>query len=208
MDKDRFFEKFHSNERVVFFSDGVFAIVVTLLVLELRIPHLHEVASAKELWHELSLMRNKFVSFVLSFLFAINLWFNHNQFFKLLIRIDNVVLWLNNLLLLSVCFLPFPTALIGEYPENSAGMVLFGSVWLIVPVLFYSMGTRALKAKLISDHVDMKRFMEIRKLILYFIPAGLIPLCLAFFYPTVSFAIYILLLLSGIMLGARVKIEE
>lgn len=129
-------------------------------------------------------MRSKFISFVLSFLFAINLWFNHNQFFKLLIRIDNALLWLNNMLLLVVCIIPFPTALIGEYPKNPAGMVLFGIIWLIVPFIFYAMGTRALTQDLISVHVDMKRFMEIRKMILYFIPAGLLPLCLAFYFPT------------------------
>ena len=208
MEREKFYERFHSNERVAFFSDGVFAIVVTLLVLELKVPEIHDEYSSRELFHELWQMKHKFMSFALSFLFTVNLWFSHNQFFKTLARIDNVLLWLNNILLLSICFIPYPTSLIGDYPHNSAGVIIFGINWIIVPLLFYLMGTRSLKAKLISQHVDMKRYLEIRRMILVFIPVGFVPLILSFFFPEVALVIYIILLFGGIILGDRVKLVE
>src|SRR4051794_30018567 len=102
MDNYRFLEKFHRNERVEMLSDGVFAIVVTLLVLDLHVPSLPEHATGHDLWLALLAMKNRFFSFVLSFVFVINLWFTHNVLFKLFVKIDNTILWLNNFFLLLV----------------------------------------------------------------------------------------------------------
>jgi uncharacterized membrane protein len=128
MEKEFFLDKFHRNERIIGLSDGVFAIVLTLLVLELRVPHLPEHANAADMWHALYEMKSKIVGFLLSFLFIASLWFSHNQMFKLFDKVDNAMLWYNNFLLLMVCFIPFPTALIGEYPKNPVGIILFGSI--------------------------------------------------------------------------------
>ena len=69
MSKEIFLDKFHRNERVIFLSDGVFAIVLTLLVLELHVPHLPEDVSANELWHAVLALKPNFLSFLLSFMF-------------------------------------------------------------------------------------------------------------------------------------------
>ena len=206
MDHKNFLERFYKNERVEMLSDGVFAIVVTLLILELRIPQLPEGHSPDALWIELIHMKPKLTSFVLSFLFVINLWFSHNVLFRVFVRVDNVMLWLNNLFLLVVCFVPFPTGLIGEYPESSVAMFLFGIPWLLVPVLVYSIGTFAMKKGHLSSLVDMKRYKENSKAVLSFIPVAIIPLVISIWYPMVSFGIYIVLLFAGIILGFRVRL--
>src|SRR5438270_12326955 len=143
MEKVHFLDRFHRNERLISLSDGVFAIVLTLLVLELRVPQLKDHNSAAALWEALTAIRSKLVSFLLSFLFVASVWFSHNQLFKLFDKVDNAMLWYNNLLLLVVCFIPFPTALIGEYPRNPVGITLLGSVWILVPLLIYIIGSRA-----------------------------------------------------------------
>ena len=99
MHKENFLDRFHSNERIIGLSDGVFAIVLTLLVLELRVPHLPEHATAAELWNALYGIKNKIIGFLLSFLFIASLWFSHNQLFKLFDKIDNPMLWYNNFFL-------------------------------------------------------------------------------------------------------------
>src|SRR6478672_1107829 len=112
MEEEQFVERFHRNERLIGLSDGVFSIVLTLLVLELRIPEFQHHPSASDLWHALGGISARIISFLLSFLFIASLWFTHNQLFKLFHRVDNAMLWFNNLLLLVICFIPFPTALI------------------------------------------------------------------------------------------------
>ncbi|MFN8144266.1 MAG: TMEM175 family protein [Bacteroidia bacterium] len=206
MDHKNFLEKFYKNERVEMLSDGVFAIVVTLLILELRVPQLSESHSPDALWIELLKMKSKFISFILSFLFVINLWFSHNVLFRVFVRVDNVMLWLNNLFLLVVCFVPFPTGLIGEYPDSSVAMILFGIPWVLIPVLVYSLGTYAMKKKHLSPLVDMKRYNENSKAVLSFIPIAIIPLLISLKYPEVSFVIYMILLVAGIVLGFRVRL--
>ena len=208
MDKHRFLEKFHRNERVEMLSDGVFAIVVTLLVLELRVPSLPENAGASEMLTALFAMKNKFFGFVLSFVFVINLWFSHNILFKLFIKIDNTILWLNNFFLLLVCFVPFPTALVGEYPDNPAAMMLFGIDWILIPVMIYWIGGYALRKKFISEYIDKKRYMQSRKLIGYLIPFSFVPFFIGAFLPRVAFFIYLVILISGIVMGFRIRVEE
>jgi len=208
MDKHRFLEKFHRNERVEMLSDGVFAIVVTLLVLELRVPELPEHGTSYDLWLALVAMKNKIFGFVLSFVFVINLWFTHNMLFKLFIRIDNTVLWLNNFFLLLVCFVPFPTALIGAYPQNPFAMMLFGVDWILIPVLIYWIGGYALRKKLISEYIDKKRYMESRKLIGYLIPFSFVPFFIAAYMPQVAFFIYLFILITGIVMGFRIRVEK
>ena len=208
MEKHRFLEKFHRKERVEMLSDGVFAIVVTLLILELRVPSLPEHATASDLWIALLAMKNKFFGFVLSFIFVINLWFSHNVLFKTFIRIDNTILWLNNFFLLLVCFVPFPTALIGEYPDNPLAMMLFGVDWILIPILIFWIGGYALRKKFVSEHIDKKRYMEARKLIRYLIPFSFIPFVIAAFTPRVAFFIYLFILVSGIVVGFRLRVEQ
>ncbi len=208
MEKHRFLEKFHRNDRVEMLSDGVFAIVVTLLILELRVPSISESASGSDLWMALLSMKNKFFGFILSFIFVINLWFSHNVLFKMLIRIDNTILWLNNFFLLLVCFVPFPTALIGEYPDNPVAMMLFGVDWILIPIMIYWIGGYALRKKFISEYIDKKRYMEARKLVRYLIPFSFVPFIIAAFMPRIAFFIYLFILITGIVIGFRLRVEQ
>jgi len=194
------------NERVEMLSDGVFAIVVTLLVLELRVPHIEHGSSTTEMLEALYGMRAKLVSFVLSFVFVINLWFSHTVLFRIFIKIDNVMLWLNNLLLLIICFIPFPTAMIGEYPQNVAGMILFGIPWILIPLIFYTLGSYARAKKNLTPLLDHQRFIQVRKATLMYIPVVLGNMLISIFNTNLAFCIYIFLLVLGIILGFRVRL--
>ena len=100
-------------DRVVFFSDAIFAIAMTLLVLQLRIPF---VPSGNEhvLWQRLGDQLPSFWSFALSF-FTIGLqWMAHQRKFRLIRRYDGVLLWINMVFLFCIAFLPFPTAVLAQ----------------------------------------------------------------------------------------------
>ncbi|MEO8763252.1 MAG: TMEM175 family protein [Ginsengibacter sp.] len=207
MSKEIFLDKFHRNERVVFLSDGVFAIVLTLLVLELRVPQLDGDISATTLWHTVLAMKHNFLSFLLSFMFISSLWFTHNQLFKLFEKVDNVILWLNNLLLLMVCIIPFPTALIGQYFDNPVGIIILGSIWVITPLIIFWMATRAYHHNYLSKHVDLVQFLHLRKIALLFSPLSAIPLLFAWYYPSVAFGFYMARTIFSIILVTRVKVK-
>lgn len=107
-----------SKDRVESFSDGVFAIVMTLLVLELHVPEIADRASFGQYAAAMTPLIPKFVSFVLSFVMASIYWVNHHYFFRHLRSVPLGLVWLNNLFLLSICFLPFPTAFLGDRPTD------------------------------------------------------------------------------------------
>jgi uncharacterized membrane protein len=208
MQKEHFLDRFHRNERIIGLSDGVFSIVLTLLVLELRIPQLPEHAGAGEMWHALLHIKSKIFSFLISFLFIASLWFSHNQLFKLFDKVDNTILWYNNLLLLVICFIPFPTALIGEYPHNPVGIILFGLIWVIVPFMIYIIGSRAFHKKYLHHTVDLKRYLFLRRMSLWYIPISALPMLFAWPAPTLAFVFYILMMVGGNIAGFFVKVTD
>lgn len=117
-----------SKNRVEAFSDGIFAIVVTLLILEIRVPHIEHLDSGRELLNALIMLAPKIVSWVVSFLTICIVWVNHHRIFEMLKGINIVLFWLNVQVLLFVCFVPFPTALAGDYPSNPLAVASYGLV--------------------------------------------------------------------------------
>jgi uncharacterized membrane protein len=102
-------------DRLIFFSDAVFAIVMTLLVLEIRVPEVPPHLAAAELPGKVLALEPKFFSYVLSFLVIGTYWIAHHQTFRYVKSYDRTLLWLNLLFLLSISFIPFPTGLLGGY---------------------------------------------------------------------------------------------
>ncbi len=125
--------------RIEAFSDGVLAIVITLLVLEIKSPELHDATSSTEAWRALVGLTPKIAGFFLSFLFIAVFWVNHHRFFRLVRRADWALLWLNNILLLLLCAVPFPTAFMGDHPLNPVAVDLFAVLLLAAGVVFNAM---------------------------------------------------------------------
>ena len=97
--------------RLEAFSDGVFAIAITLLIIEVRVPDSH----AGDLARDLANQWPSYAAFVVSFAIIGIIWVNHHDIFERIVTVDRPLLFLNLLLLLTVAFLPFPTALLGDY---------------------------------------------------------------------------------------------
>jgi len=104
-----------STKRLEAFSDGVFAIAITLLVLELNVP------AGDHLWDQLKDEWPSFAAFFVSFWVIGIIWVNHHGVLDHLARADRGVLYLNLLLLLTVVFIPFPTALLAEHLKPGEG---------------------------------------------------------------------------------------
>ena len=117
----------------------MFAIVVTLLVLELKVPILHDRGNANELGHQLIDLLPKFFSWLISFIIVCKFWLNHHHLLTFARHATYGMIWLNSLFLMGQSFIPFPTALMGEYPMNALAVSLFGIVMAVNTLLFIAL---------------------------------------------------------------------
>jgi len=114
-------------ERLIFFSDAVFAIVMTLLILDIRVPDVPSDVAATEVPSLVWALWPKFFSYVLSFLVIGTYWIAHHQTFRYVRSYDRTLLWLNLVFLLSISFIPFPTDLLGEYGELRFSVIVYAA---------------------------------------------------------------------------------
>lgn len=118
--------------RVLAFSDGLFAIAMTLLVVGIGVPNLSDKDDIGELANALNDLTPAFISFFISFSVIGRYWLAHHQFFSLLKAIDPALIRLNMVYLGFIAFLPFPTALLGELFENPLSVVTYAIAVAIV----------------------------------------------------------------------------
>lgn len=150
-----------TKNRVEAFSDGVFAIIVTLLILEIKVPHLSQEASSAELAASLITIAPKFVSWVISFLTVCIVWMNHHRLFDMFKGINVGLFWLNTHLLLWVCFVPFPTALVGDYPRNPFAVAFYGLTMACTGVAFVLTRLYGLKNRgLLKETVSLRTYRK------------------------------------------------
>ena len=104
-----------TTTRLEAFSDGVFAIAITLLVLEIRLPDAHEIETLGGLGKTLLGLWPSYVGYVISFVVAGIMWANHHNVIRLIARVDHGLIVWNLLLLMAISFTPFPTAVMAEH---------------------------------------------------------------------------------------------
>ncbi|HET8626611.1 MAG TPA: TMEM175 family protein [Thermomicrobiales bacterium] len=113
-------------ERLVFFSDAIFAIAITLLALDIRVPD-PAGTTAAELPRQVLALAPNIVSFAVSFLVIGSYWLAHHRIFHAIVRYDHRLLWLNLLFLLCIAFMPFPSALLGRYGDTQFAVVFYAA---------------------------------------------------------------------------------
>lgn len=124
-----------SLERLVFFSDAVFAIAITLLVIDIKVPELADEAVAGELSTRLGELAPNLYSFLLSFMVIAAYWLAHHRMFRRIVWVDGRLLWINMAFLLCIAFQPFPTALLGRYGNTSIAVVVYAGTQIATGLL-------------------------------------------------------------------------
>ncbi|AXY76582.1 DUF1211 domain-containing protein [Paraflavitalea soli] len=118
-------------ERMILFSDAVFAIAITLLVIEIKVPELaEEHFTEKELLKSLGHLMPKIVGFLISFFLIGNYWMVHHRLFGYVVNYNKRLLWINLLFLLSIVLMPFSTGIFGEYSTPQG-------LYLKTPLIIY-----------------------------------------------------------------------
>ncbi len=189
-----------NKNRLEAFSDGVFAIVITLLILDIRLPQVEY----SELAGALRELIPNIVSYVVSFAVIGLYWIGHHYYMRHMQKINGIFIWLNMAYLLAVSFIPFPTTLLGEYPFEKIPVIFYGANLLIVNIISLIMLRYVYKHKeLATEGYTIDLLRRFFKLFLKVNIGYVLAVILAFFAPVVSYGLYILGLIFGIYLYAR-----
>lgn len=147
----------NETARIEAFSDGVFAIAITLLILEIQVPpqtpHGGLAAALTHLWPS-------YLAFLATFMTIGIMWLNHHRLFTLINKNDDGLIAFNLLLLLGITWLPFPTALLAEHlqgphaDQKTAALVYAGSFFAIA-IIFNVMWRYACRVKIVHEHLNV-----------------------------------------------------
>lgn len=151
-----------SKQRIEAFSDGVIAIIITLLVLEIKVPHLEGDISTALLFDKLTKLTPKFLSWALSFFMVLIMWVNHHRIFEELKSSSYGLVWLNGMLLFFMSFVPFPTAFLGDYFNQPLSSFFFGICLFFMGLSFGFLRMYIYKNSfLLKDAIDLKLYKKI-----------------------------------------------
>ncbi|MGA2911984.1 MAG: TMEM175 family protein [Methanoregula sp.] len=146
--QNSFFKNF---ERVISFSDGVFSIAITLMVLSLTVPVIATGNITTELPLSLIGEWSTFFSYIISFLVIGNWWIVHHRFFQHINQADRTLLWLNLIFLLFITLIPFMTALMIKYPGTFVAVAFFALAQAIAGIILVALWYHATKGRRFSD---------------------------------------------------------
>jgi uncharacterized membrane protein len=139
-------------DRIVFFSDAVFAIAITILVLDIRVP---DGLSASALAAQVLALGPNYLSYAISFLVLAVYWQAHHRVFRPIRRYDGTLVWLNFLFLMAVAFLPFPTSLLGEYGGQQISVAVYAANAAAASLLLSAISWYAIRDhRLVAEDFD------------------------------------------------------
>ena len=176
-------------DRIVTFSDGVFAIAITLLVLNIETPEIPANLVAEELPGRLLDLWPKLLSYVISFLVILTYWIAHHSIFSAIKGYDRKLIWLNSLFLMCVAFLPFPASLFGEYGDQPLVVAIYAGSLAITRLLLTAVWWYASSGRRLVDRDLDERTIKAYRLRGLAIPLiFLLSIFISFF--SVSAAVY------------------
>ena len=153
-----------SVQRLVQFSDGVFTVALTLLVINIAVPTLPNGSTETALVAQLSSQVPNILAFVLTFWVVGSYWLTHHRHFLLIHRYDGPLLLLNLLFLMTVCFIPWPTAVLGHYGYSFAVWALYALSMAAMGIATTAMWVYASNRPSLVDDVtpDLRRYYAAR----------------------------------------------
>ena len=195
--------------RLEAFCDGVFAIALTLLIIEIKIPHEVHIESTQDLWLAIEHLLPSLGAFLLSFIIILISWFNHHSMLKLVSKLSPPFIFANGFLLLSVVVVPFPTNLMAEYGFTklaAPAVVLYSAAILLQNIAWMLCAFAALKPRdLTKNDTSKKKIKEIIRNGMFAFPVYIALTVLAFWFPLTVAAINGAMWLLWLVFGITIK---
>lgn len=199
------------NARLETFCDGVFAIALTLLIIDVKIPATSRITSTAALWLAIINIVPSIFAFVLSFGIILITWVNHHNAFKLASKTSSAFIYANGLLLLSVVFIPFPTSLIGEYilTDHAAPAVIIYNLVLILQAFAWALiCTAGLKGNLAKGEKAIQQIRKNRTYAYFSVVGYFILAVMSVWFPLPILIITMLLWILWLVIGINIKPGE
>jgi uncharacterized membrane protein len=199
------------NMRLEAFCDGVFAIAITLLVIDIKIPSSAVINNSADLWRVIKHISPSILAFLLSFTIILITWVNHHNHMRLIHKSSASFLYANGVLLLTVALFPFPTSLLGEYiftDHAAPSVVLYDGVLALQAVGWILICHTAIKNKLYTNE---KALITLRRNLMFaYFACTLYGLCslLAFWFPLTIATFTTLSWIFWIVVGINIKWES
>jgi uncharacterized membrane protein len=147
------------TSRIEAFSDGVIAIIITVMVFDLK---LQEIQTDKTVWSELIKLTPKFISYAISFLMLSIMWVNHHQLFHQIKHTDRKLLWYSIHLLFWMSLIPFGTNFIGANPLLWQASFFYGIIFFMSALSFTTLRNYVIKNNLLHDSINKQSHIKIR----------------------------------------------
>ena len=202
-------ENLIDEERVINFSDAVFAFAATLLVLKIDLPNLtaSELSSAR-LTQELINLWPSYMANIISFLIIAYYWLTHHAIFSLVKKLDTGIIWINVIFLIFLSFLPFPVDLFGEYSNSDIIIAFYCFSLSLVGFLLATIWFYALKKKLVTQNLSRREinYYSSRFLLTPTIFALSVPI--SFIDPMLSKICWIFVLIGIFIINRSFKLKK
>jgi uncharacterized membrane protein len=184
------------KNRVEAFSDGVLAIIITIMVLELKVPKGGD-------WNSLEPLFDIFLGHVMSFIYLSIYWINHHHIFQVVKKVNGVILWANIHLLFWLSLFPFVTTWAGENHFSSIPTLLYGIILLMAAVAYHLLITVLKKEPVHKEFFTqmLKNDIKGKSSILFYLIAVLASL----YAPKVSVSIYVLVAMMWLIPDKRIE---
>jgi uncharacterized membrane protein len=183
-----------STGRMEALTDGIFAIAMTLLVLDVRLPGVVVgVNQARDLFVQVAALWPTLLSFAVSFIILAMFWVAHHTEFRYIKKLDNKLIWLNIFYLLFVALLPFSAALLGEFGRNQTAVVIYGVHLIVMVIIQYFIWSHASGNKnLVEENLDPRINTLAKRLAIVATCAYTLAILLSFWNVNITLIIYAL----------------
>jgi uncharacterized membrane protein len=176
------------TSRIEAFSDGIIAIIITVMVFDLK---LQEIPTDKTVWSELIKLTPKFISYATSFLMLSIMWVNHHQLFHQIKHTDRKLLWYSIHLLFWMSIIPFGTNFIGANPMLWQSSFFYGIIFFMSALSFTMLRNYVIKNNLLHDSINKKAHIKIRNKNRFAISIYLLGAFLSLVSVYLSFALFL-----------------
>jgi uncharacterized membrane protein len=198
--------------RIENFSDAVFAISITLLVLELRVPDTNVVKNSTELLMYLQREWTAYLAFMLSFFSIFIMWVNHHKIFKQIYSRNTAIMFANGLILFLVSAVSYPTALLARFFDGEASNIavaLYTGIFVLINISYNLLWLIASNnKKLLRPGITNSAIRKIRNNYLYGLPTYLIAFGISFQFPAIALAICMILMFFWAVSSGKINIAQ
>ena len=189
-------------ERIVFFSDAVFAIAITLLALEIKVPELEPERITSDLPRSILGLLPPILVYAQTFVLIGIYWLAHHRMFRAIVRYDQTLIWLNILFLLCVAFIPVPSATLGRYYDQPSAIAFYGitlALTSLSSLIMWSYATR--RRRLVKDDLSESSIRYVFRRGAVTIVVALLAVVVSYMSTSLAFGLWLVFLVMAVPLG-------